>query len=85
MRNDPMPWQLTVGELRRALEAASQDAVVALKVPKGGIGHPDLEVILNLSVHRASDPIVLLVPNDKSSTQASGQSPNTSLERTRAR
>jgi hypothetical protein len=85
MANEPMPWQLTVAELRRALEAASQDAVVVLKVPKGGIGHPDLDVLLNLAVHRSGDPIVLLVPRDRPAAQNAGSSPNTSLERTRER
>lgn len=66
MANESMPWQLTVRELRRALEAASEDAVVALKVPKGGIGHSDLETLCNLKVDRSGGPVVLLSPLQRS-------------------
>ncbi len=62
MVNDPMPWQMTVAELRSILENANSGAVVSLKVPAGGIGHPELETYLNVTVVDRG-PIVVLQPN----------------------
>ena len=43
--NDPMPWQLTVGELRAALEDVPDQVVVGLSVPPGTLGHPELMTV----------------------------------------
>ena len=65
MVNEPMPWQLTVAELRRVLEAADPNAVIGLEVPKGGIGNGELATIWNLVVQRSSGPIVILSPRSE--------------------
>lgn len=63
MVNDLLPRQLTVGQLKKALEAAEDNAVVSLKVPAGGIGHPDLAVYLNLKVNFSEGPVFKLEPS----------------------
>jgi len=62
MANDPLPYQLTVGRLKKALEAVDENVVVSLQVPAGGIGHPSLAVFLNLQVSYTSGPVFKLEP-----------------------
>jgi len=50
MVNDPMPWQMTVAELRSVLEKADPNAVVCLEVPAGGVGNSELATMLNVKV-----------------------------------
>ena len=48
MANEPLPWQLTVGALRKQLEGVNDDVVVALVVPPGGIVVPEAQIYCNL-------------------------------------
>jgi hypothetical protein len=59
---EPLPWQLTVGKLRKVLENVPDDTVVALVVPAGGIGHPELQLIMNLQVTYTGGPVVGFSP-----------------------
>jgi hypothetical protein len=71
MANEPMPWQLTVAALRKAIETAPDEAVVGLAVPPGGLGDPDLQVFYNLRVSYAGGVVVTLKPNlDRSAPTA---------------
>jgi hypothetical protein len=60
--NEPLPWQLTVAQLREVLATAPDEAIVALRVPAPGLGHADLDVFCNLKVERSAGMIVLLAP-----------------------
>jgi hypothetical protein len=62
MVNEAMPWQLTVDQLRRSLAEVPDGTVVGLAVPPGGLGHPELTVLYNLTVEYAGGPIVILSP-----------------------
>lgn len=62
MPNDPMPWQLAVRDLRAALEGISDDGVIALHVPPGNLGHPQLESIHNLYVRHVGRMMLVLSP-----------------------
>jgi hypothetical protein len=64
MANEPTPRQLTVGALRRLLEAADENAVVVLKVPPGFSGDPALALLVNTEVS-VSGPVVRIVPGDQ--------------------
>jgi hypothetical protein len=57
MANEPLPWQLTVGALRKQLEGVNDEVVVALVVPPGGIGHPELQIICNLRCAYPGGPV----------------------------
>jgi hypothetical protein len=48
MVNEPRPNQMTVGKLRALLEDVPAETVVALFLPKGFQGHPDLAIITNV-------------------------------------
>jgi hypothetical protein len=50
MANESMPWQLTVAELRKALEHAQDEAVVTLEIPPGFKSPEDLTLICNVEV-----------------------------------
>lgn len=65
MVNEPMPWQLTVGQLRRALAEVPDELVMA-----PGIGHPDLAVFYNLRVEYGGGVIVRLHPVSTSPVDA---------------
>ncbi len=69
MVNESMPWQLTVKELKESLEAADDHAVVCFKVPKGGIGHEELSVLLNLKVQNNTGPVFSFIPSGPSENE----------------
>ncbi len=62
MVNEPMPWQMTVAELKSVLDKADPKAVVCLEVPAGGIGHPEMAIFLNVKV-TDKGPVVGLRPD----------------------
>jgi hypothetical protein len=62
MANEPMPWQLTVGQLRGILRDVPDGVVVGLQVPAPGIGHPELTIFCNLRVEYAGGMLVRLIP-----------------------
>lgn len=62
MANEPMSWQLTVGQLREVLREVPDEVVVGLQVPAPGIGHPLLTVFYDLRVEYGGGAIVRLVP-----------------------
>ncbi len=68
MVNEPTPFQLTVHQLKKALEQADENAVVTLKVPPGGIGHPKLSVFKNLKVNYSGGPVFKLEPFEGEAT-----------------
>jgi len=75
MANEPMPWQLTVEKLRKALDQMPDEAVVALRVPPPGIGDPHGAVFYNLRVDLRGQLMVHLVPlgaDEKTDGRASG-------------
>jgi hypothetical protein len=63
MVNDPLPGQLTVGQLRQSLEEIPDGVVVGLLVPPGD---SLLTVCYNLRVQYQSGVALLLVPNMES-------------------
>lgn len=73
MRNDPMPWQLTVGQLREALRDAPDEAVVALRVPASWSGPSAVvETLHNLRIEYRGGAVVTFVPHDATPTTAAG-------------
>ena len=62
MVNEPMPWQLTVGQLRQALREVPDEGVVCLVVRPPGIGDKEFTVFYNLRVEYAGGGIVKFVP-----------------------
>ena len=62
MANEPMPWQLTVGQLRDVLLDIPDGVVVALQVPPPGIGHAEATIFCNLQVEYAGGMLVRLIP-----------------------
>jgi hypothetical protein len=62
MVNDPMPWQLTVGDLRKLLQNVPDGVVVGLRVPAGGIGDPELQLFCNLRASYSGGPVFRFEP-----------------------
>lgn len=62
MPNEPMPWQLTVGKLRKTLEQVPDDVVVALVVPPGSLGDATLTTFHNLRPDYDDGAVFRLVP-----------------------
>jgi hypothetical protein len=62
MANEPMPWQLTVVALRKLLENVPDGVVVALRVPAGGIGDPELPLVLSLRTSHTGGPVFRFEP-----------------------
>jgi len=61
MVNDPMPWQLTVAQLKEALANAQEGAVVGLLLRAGFAAHPDLDGYYNLRLVGGTDgPVIKL-------------------------
>ena len=60
--NDPLPTQLTVGELRKLIENAPDSTVIALQLPPSAHGEHQLTLFCNLTAKYDSGPIVLLAP-----------------------
>ena len=59
--NEPLPGQLTVGQLRRLLDGIHDQAVVALRVHETVEVPPPFRFVLtNLKVASARSPIVIL-------------------------
>jgi hypothetical protein len=56
--NAPMPWQLTVGELRRALADCPDEAAVGLRVPPGTLSDPLIATFLNLRIRAVAPHLV---------------------------
>lgn len=50
MVNDPLPFQLTVAQLREALVDAQDGAVVSLRLKAGFSAHPSVDRVYNLRV-----------------------------------
>jgi hypothetical protein len=64
MANEPMPWQMTVGQLRQVLRDVPDEAVVALRVPASGLdgGGEVGSVFYNLRVEYGGGVVVQFVP-----------------------
>ena len=62
MVNEPLANQLTVERLRRMLDGIPDHTVVALLLPPGFQGHPDLSLILNVSASYEGGPVLKLYP-----------------------
>lgn len=66
--NSPMPWQLTIGKLRKAIEGVPDQAVVILHVPgnKAAKGPPwtadDFSTITNLQIGDVTGSVIALKP-----------------------
>jgi hypothetical protein len=56
-----MPWQLTVGKLRKTLEGVPDDVVVALMLPPGSLGDATLTTFHNLRPDYADGAVFKLV------------------------
>lgn len=65
-----MPFQLTVGQLNAALRDIPDAAVVGLRIPAPGIGHPELTLVCNLSVASVGQRLVSLLPSEQSQDDA---------------
>jgi len=66
MVNEPMPWQMTVGQLRALIRDVPGDVVVALRVPAPGIGDQTFDVFYNLEVEYKGGPVFRFVPCEAS-------------------
>lgn len=67
-RNDPMPWQTTVGDIRKALAGAPDDIPVCLLAPEGGVAEG---TIVNIFVAPYENgPIVKFAVGRKPSSSA---------------
>lgn len=61
-----MHWQLTVAQLREALEQAQNDAVVGIEIPAGFRGAQELTILCNLQVSMpCTGPVFKFVINSK--------------------
>lgn len=70
MVNEPLPHQLTVGQLRQSLEGVPDATVIALELPAGYQAHPEMASFVNLGVLRVSGPIVVLSPLSRGASEA---------------
>lgn len=70
-----MPWQLTVGELRRVISDAPDEVVVGLALPPGTPSDARFTVLLNVKVSYPGGPIVRLSPRVEPLPSAAAQSP----------
>lgn len=63
--NAPLPHQLTVRQLRAALESAQDEAVVGIVIPPGFQGHELLALHFNLRVRVSTrSPVVTMLINE---------------------
>src|SRR5262245_11295930 len=62
MRNDPLPWQLTVGQLRSAIARVPDEVVVGFALPPSTPRSDELTVFLNVQVAYAGGPVLQLKP-----------------------
>ena len=70
MTKEPMPWQLTAGQLRQALRDVPDEVVVILQVPPPGVGHRQFIIFCNLSIEHGGGMIFRLVPESAVTAQA---------------
>lgn len=74
-RNDPMQYQLTVGELRRILGDAADDVVVGLALPPSTPRADDFTLLLNAKATYTGGPMVRLQPTSASSAEHASSDP----------
>jgi hypothetical protein len=74
LRNDPLPWQLTVAQLRSTIAQVPDDVVVSFALPPSTPRQDQLTIFSNVQVVYTGGPVLQLRPSNSPTAQPPGPS-----------